>query len=591
MEGAGGSAIGRRQADSQRWAAETDPETSRRWSAGLRWGAWLMIGLVVLASSRTAQAQQTQGTPDAPAVPVVGEGQPPTSASPELKARLHSPRATFLSLFAAFQQQAQPGIGASCLDLSQLDADTAATKGDEYAYKLKSVIECLVLRVDLQRGLPNEDDWPDPVSLVRVLADGTSGSPAATDAARIRVSRGSDQLWRFDASTVDEIDSLYEKWKSAPSLQGESADQYVPFPNWLEAQFPAPFQQTIFLLPTYQWICIGVLIFIGFLADFLVIRLLLRISKIWFHFAKSSVEHRAEQSMWKPVGLMVQGWVWYGGTKLIGLPDQILSVLLAGLRVFTVIAAVWSLFRLIDLLGGLMMRRAERTETKFDEALVPLVTTSLKILAATAGIMFCATFYDLRLQGLLGGLGLGGAAVALASRDAISNFFGSLTVLLDRPFEIGDWVVTENVEGTVEEVGFRSTRVRTFYNSVVSLPNSRLTTAVVDNMGRREYRRVKCMLAIQYDTPPDVIESFCAGVRRIIQEHPDTRKDYYHVYLNEFSDSSLNILLYCFLRSPDWGRELTGRHQLFVDILRLAKELGVAFAFPTRTLHMADGEP
>jgi MscS family membrane protein len=125
---------------------------------------------------------------------------------------------------------------------------------------------------------------------------------------------------------------------------------------------------------------------------------------------------------------------------------------------------------------------------------------------------------------------------------------------------------------------------------VITLPNSRLTTAVVDNMGRRRYRRVKTTLGLQYDTQPEQIDAFCEGVRELIRRHPYTRKDYYHVYLNELSGSSVDILLYCFLECPDWSVELRERHRLLADILRLAHSLGVSFAFPTRTIHI-DNSP
>ena len=172
----------------------------------------------------------------------------------------------------------------------------------------------------------------------------------------------------------------------------------------------------------------------------------------------------------------------------------------------------------------------------------------------------------------------------------IAILFGSFTVLIDRPFEVGEWVVTNEIEGTVESVGFRSTRIRTFYDSVITLPNSLLTTTSVDNMGSRKYRRVKTFLGVQYDTTPEQMDAFCEGVRELIRRHPYTRKDYYHVYFNQFSDSSLNILLYCFLDCPDWAIELRERHRLFNDILRLGKQLKIEFAFPTRTLHMFNHE-
>lgn len=250
--------------------------------------------------------------------------------------------------------------------------------------------------------------------------------------------------------------------------------------------------------------------------------------------------------MWRPVGLFVQCVTWYAATKLIGLPTTLLAVLLIGLKYFSVIAGVWTSFHLIDLAARLARRRASNTRSRFDDLLVPLLTKSLKFAAVCLGLVICVNAFDLKVVGLLGGLGIGGMALAFASQDAIANVFGSLTVLLDRPFEVGDWIVSEGVEGTVESVGFRSTRVRTFYNSLITLPNSRFTNSAVDNMGQRQFRRFKTSICVHYDTTPEQIDAFCEGIRELIRRHPYTRKDYYHVYFNDFNDSSLNILLYCF---------------------------------------------
>jgi MscS family membrane protein len=161
-----------------------------------------------------------------------------------------------------------------------------------------------------------------------------------------------------------------------------------------------------------------------------------------------------------------------------------------------------------------------------------------------------------------------------------------MTIMLDRPFEIGDWVRVGNIDGNVESVGIRSTRIRTFYNSLITVPNSEITNKSIDNMGARRYRRIKTNISIAYDTPPESIEAFCEGVRELIRSHPYTRKDYFHCYLNQFSASSLDVLLYCFVETPDWNMELRERHRLFVDIIRIAKRLGIEFAFPTQTLYM-----
>jgi MscS family membrane protein len=159
-------------------------------------------------------------------------------------------------------------------------------------------------------------------------------------------------------------------------------------------------------------------------------------------------------------------------------------------------------------------------------------------------------------------------------------------ILFDRPFQVGDWIIVGVAEGTVEEIGFRSTRLRTFYNSVISIPNSELMNAKVDNMGRRQYRRLRTTLRLTYDTPPAKLKAFVDGIKEIILKHPQTRKDYFHVVFNDYGPSSLDVMLYMFFEVPDWTEELLAREQVLTDILTLAESIGVSFAFPTQTLHI-----
>jgi MscS family membrane protein len=288
----------------------------------------------------------------------------------------------------------------------------------------------------------------------------------------------------------------------------------------------------------------------------------------------------------KPIGLVAAGIIWWRGLYFLSLPPELDRYLIPATRFVAAVAAVWSVYRLVDLLTGYLAAAARKTDSKYDDLLVPIVRKSLKLVVSVMGLAFLTETFGWPFDKVLAGLGIGGLALGFAARETIQNFFGSLTVLIDRPFQIGDWIKLEGVEGTVETVGFRSTRIRTFYNSLITVPNIAMLTAKVDNMGLRQYRRIKAMLSLTYDTPPEKIDAFCEGIRALIRRHPYTRKDYYHVYFNEFADASLNILLYCFHECPDWGTELRERHRLFNDILRLAQRIGVEFAFPTQTLHM-----
>ena len=243
-------------------------------------------------------------------------------------------------------------------------------------------------------------------------------------------------------------------------------------------------------------------------------------------------------------------------------------------------------YRLVNILSYYLMKLAMTTESTLDDQLVPLIRKTLKSFVVVVGSLFILQNLNIPIIPLLTGLSIGGLAFALAAQDTIKNFFGSLMIFIDKPFQIGDWITSEDVDGTVEEVGFRSTRIRSFRNSVFYIPNGQLADKTIDNHGLRKYRRFFTTLSINYDTPPELIQVFIDGLKRIVENHPDTRKDYHQIYLNDLGDSSLSVMFYIFFEVPEWGDELRARHEVLLQVLKLAHKLGINFAFPTRTLHV-----
>ncbi|PZC47572.1 MAG: MscS family membrane protein [Chloroflexi bacterium] len=250
-------------------------------------------------------------------------------------------------------------------------------------------------------------------------------------------------------------------------------------------------------------------------------------------------------------------------------------------------------YRGIDIFSEVLAARAAETETKMDDQLVPVIRTSLRVGVTAMGGLFILSNLDVNVASLIAGVGLLGLAVALAAQDTVKNFLGGLTIFADKPFQIGDWIVIGGVEGTVEEVGLRSTRVRTFHNSVVTVPNYTFTDNNVDNMGARAWRRYSTTLGLSYATTPEQMQAFVEGVRAIIRANPGMRKDYYIVEFKALGASSMDVMLYCFMSAGDWNEEMRIRHVLNLDIVRLAQRLQVQFAFPTQTVHIdsAPGQP
>ena len=271
---------------------------------------------------------------------------------------------------------------------------------------------------------------------------------------------------------------------------------------------------------------------------------------------------------------------------VLQLPILLAKYLVIALKIIAPVFLTVVCYRLVDLLSFYFNKLASKTESSLDDQLVPLISKALRVFIIVIGVFVILLRLNVDILPLLTGLSIGGLAFALAAQDTIKNFFGSLMIFVDKPFQIGDWITSGDIDGTVEEVGFRSTRVRTFRNSVVYVPNGNLADSTIDNHGLRAYRRFFTQIALTYDTPTELIEVYVAGLRQIVESHPNTRKDYYEIHLNDMADSSLNVMFYIFFEVPSWSEELRARHEVIVQIIDLARTLGVNFAFPTQTIQV-----
>ncbi len=366
-----------------------------------------------------------------------------------------------------------------------------------------------------------------------------------------------------------------------------AATQMEGAPEWLEDAMPRVLKSgEIMGLQYWQWLGLLFLIFLGIFADFAVRTLMRPVLRRVVRRFHSEADEDVIKAAVRALGLFAGALVWMTLTSALSFGGVVREIALAAVGVYAVFTGALAGWRLVDLLADVLLHLAMQTEAKFDDILVPMLRKTLKVFIIAFGVVYGAQNLRINIVPLITGLGIGGLAFAFAAKDTIENFFGSIAVILDRPFEVGDWVLIDDVEGTVEELGFRSTRVRTFYNSQVTIPNATLVRAKVDNYGRRTYRRWKTTIGVQYDTPPEKLLAFTEGIRELVRRHPYTRKDFYQVWCHNFGDSSFNILLYVFHQVPDWATELRERERLFVDIVRLADRLGVRFAFPTRTVHL-----
>ncbi|MCA9559299.1 MAG: mechanosensitive ion channel [Myxococcales bacterium] len=379
--------------------------------------------------------------------------------------------------------------------------------------------------------------------------------------------------WRFPPNVVDRIPALYRG----------------TFSGWTEKtlqRLPPVFRKSILGHEVWQFVGLALLLGLCWLVSRIVRALVKSRLVVLLRRWKIDSSSALLQNVARPLGILAATGLFAALFSELRLPISTARVLTVAARLVAALAGVVLAYRLVDVFAMHLEARARATAGKMDDQLVTLVRKTLRVVVVAVGVVFVLQNLHIDVTSLLAGLGIGGLALALAAKDTAANLFGSVTIMIDAPFYVGDWIKANDVEGTVVEIGLRSTRVRTFYDSIISVPNSVLATASIDNMSRRTYRRISTRFGIGYDSTPAQVQAFCEGIRAIIANHPDTRKDAYEVHFVDYGESALEIMFYAFVKVDAWTKELLARHEMFLSIKRLAAEIGVDFAFPTRTLHI-----
>ncbi len=385
--------------------------------------------------------------------------------------------------------------------------------------------------------------------------------------------KSGSQNWVYSYSTVQAIPELHRKLYPFGTFDW--------LPDWTrERALGLEIWQLLGLLAFFMF---GVLLHRVLTT---LIRLLLR--RFLIRFITQSNAQNFFLKVARPISLLILFYILASFITALRLPIGVNQWVVLGFRVSILVFWCFIAIQGVNFVMEIFSKRAEKTETTMDDQLVPLLRRLGHTIVVIAFAMIILNVLRVNINALLGGLAFGSLAFALAAQDTVKNFFGSVLIFVDRPFQIGDWVVVDGHEGVVEEVSVRSTRIRTFRGSLITIPNGRLSDSAIDNVGARPFRRFVTRVGLTYDTPPDLMEVYVEGIRSLIRHHPTTRKDYFEVHFNEMGDFNLQILVYTFFDVPTWTEELAGRQYLLLGIMRLAEELGVQFAFPTQTLHIND---
>lgn len=276
----------------------------------------------------------------------------------------------------------------------------------------------------------------------------------------------------------------------------------------------------------------------------------------------------------------------YVAKTFLYLDDDLSLFLDKLLRSGFIIVLFWALVEVLNHMAIHIHKISNRFGDKISPSVANFALKSTRFFIIIIAFIAVLQEWGFNVSGFLASLGLVGMAFALAAKDTAANLFGSLVIFTDKPFDVGDWIMTPQVEGIIETVGVRSTKVRTFAQALVTVPNATLANSAILNWSRMGKRRVKMNIGITYDTKGETVAKIVDDIRSMLENHPDIHQETIHIYFSEFNSSSLDIFCYYFTISTNWGEFMKVRQDTFLKIMKIVEQNGAHFAFPTQTVHL-----
>lgn len=262
------------------------------------------------------------------------------------------------------------------------------------------------------------------------------------------------------------------------------------------------------------------------------------------------------------------------------------SILNNTLKLLLCLSFTWFVLRITDFIGVLMADRATLTESKLDDMLVPFIKDSIKVVIMVTSLFFIlSNIFEVNIASLIAGVGIGGLAIALAAQESLKNIFASVTIFLDKPFTIGDIVQVGQVTGTIENIGFRSTRLRTFNKTFVTLPNKLMIETSVDNLSMRTFRFVKTTIILSYETGKDKLESIVKAISSYMEQADFIEKDY-SVRFNEFRENGFEIALEYNIREVEFNSFMEHKEKVNFAIAEIINTQGGQYAQSSRIVEL-----
>jgi MscS family membrane protein len=527
--------------------------------------AWSFAVITLVAPLADAQqdaptaAEPAAEEPAAEAVPAP----PPPPADPYDRG---TPRGTVAGFLEAARAENWTQA-AEYLDLRHLRAAEREERGLELARELKVVLD-RTLWVELDElsadpagrsddGLPAQRDLVGRIDAVE--------PPVPVYVERLRRDDDGVQIWKFASATLREIPPLWEEFGDGPLAE------YLPevFLTW-----------TFLEVRLWQWIGLVLLLAAAVLVSVVLSWIASRVLSPLFRRVPVT------QVLVAPAAALVGLGLFSGWRLLLGLSLPAERAIGAMIRVGVVLAITWMGFRLVNAAEGVLAARANRLGNPAAAAMLMMGRRAAKTLLLLIALLAVLQNLGVNITALVAGLGVGGLAVALAAQKSLENLFGGVTIVADQPVRVGDFCRFGDQVGTVEDIGLRSTRVRTLARTVVTIPNADFSSLQIENFAHRDRFWWNPKLGLRYETTPDQMRWVLVEVRKLLYSHPRVDPDPARVRFVSFGDYSLDVEIFAYIRAADINEFFEIGEDLNLRIMEIIANAGTGFAFPSQTMYL-----
>jgi len=528
--------------------------------------------LFALTSSAFTQVHAAEPKATAPPSTTTAEPGPVRQDVPEDSWNRGTPRGA-LRTFLEATRDGRWTDAVECLDLSAIPASDVQERGPELARQLKFLVdheEWIDLdhvsddpRGDLEDGLP-----PQRESILKL-----ERLPGGRSVLMDRGPRADGQLvWRISAATLARVPAAYAQ---------------VGLPTFID-RLPLAFRDSRFLeLALWQWVGLMLLLVAAWFTAWMVSGFVVRAAKPLTMRTETDVDDRLLALMVGPVRLLISVGVFNAGLQFLWLSVPAREFTQETSKFIVIAGVAWFVLRVIDLFATISKERFNRRGQSGAAHLVPLGARAIKVAVVLMTILATLDTFGFDVTAIIAGLGVGGLAVALAAQKTVENIFGGVSVLIDQPVRPGDFCKFGDRVGTVEDIGLRSTRIRTLDRTVVAVPNADFSTMQLENFAKRDRIRLINTLGLRYETTPDQLRHVIAGLRGILLAHPKVLPDPLRVRLVGFGAYSIDLEMFAYVDTMDFDEFLAVREDIFLRVMDVVAASGSGFAFPSSTTYLA----